>query len=105
MWAEAEADLGVDVIAPYRVDTIDCSAYFPQFGDRSGSPRGTLVLVGDLFDYYWQHARELGALGYLASFWGCRVYDRDAFIEPLTEYGWLGPIESAPGWYREFRDD
>ena len=48
MWAEAGADLGVDVIAPYRVDTIDCSAYFPQFGELPRYPHGTVVLVGDL---------------------------------------------------------
>ncbi len=56
-------------------------------------------------DYYLHHARKLGALGYVASFWGCRSYNRDAFINALTDYGWLGPIELAPAWYRELRDD
>lgn len=101
-WREAANDLGIRVVAPYLLrlpsgEEVACEAFIPDFG----STRGAIVLSEET------ERRERRALGKGDDLWTSvhpvkgtpRKYDRAAFIDELTDFGWFGQAEEAPSWY------
>ncbi len=100
-WQEAARDLGFRFISPFRFrDTSgqehDCAGWLPDFG----APRGALILSRHDSD----EAGQAGdAAGYYVSGLSPRyyeTYDRALFIDTLNDWGWYGPPERAPAWFR-----
>lgn len=102
-WEAARDDLGLDIVAPYdaylKNDTkLRAKLLVKNFGARNG----TLVFT-DL-DLVWPHRDELSKLGYGYSVLDeptsktDEAYDRDLFIDMLSEWEWLGDEASRPNW-------
>jgi hypothetical protein len=92
-WREAAADLGVQIVAPYRLGPRAFAAWIPNFG----SPSGTLI------DWLTSRAdwTAAAAEGYYVSRLNAesyRTYDRDLFVATLNDWGWHGQAP-APSWY------
>ena len=98
-WLEASKDLGIAVVAPYRVETtgptpIWCEAFIPDFG----SPTGAVVLssksrrmVRPVLREAKRWHSELGD--------GSRKYSRRYCVETLNDWGWFGQEHLKPDWY------
>jgi len=90
---------------PYEVDLettlkLHAELLLTNFGARNG----TLVFTD--MDAIWSHRNELSNLGYGYSVLdeptdkANVVYDRDLFIEMLSEWEWTGDEATRPGWLR-----
>jgi len=101
-WRVAASDLGLDVVAPYRlvdtafVEPIDCVALVRAFGSEKG------VILLDLGSTTSAQHYAVSRLGYFAT----RInvvaysnYERAAFVDTLNDWGWFGPEQQRPGWY------
>jgi hypothetical protein len=98
-WLEASNDLGVTVIAPYRVETrgpqvLWCEAFIPDFGSPTGalaiSSRSRTMVRPVLRKASRWHS-ELGD--------GYARYSRKLFAETLDDWGWFGQEQLKPDWY------
>jgi hypothetical protein len=98
-WLEASKDLGVTVIAPYRVETrglqlLWCEAFVPDFGSPSGAiaiSSRSRRMVRPVFRKIGRWHSDLGD--------GYARYRREHFIETLNDWGWFGPEQFKPDWY------
>ena len=98
-WLEAASDLGVTVIAPYRLgrigdQTLLCEALLPDFGSQAGaiaitarSRRRTRPILREANRWH----SELGD--------GYANYKRKLFVETLNDWGWYGQEHLKPDWY------
>lgn len=104
-WEAARNDLGLDIVIPYQVDfgnnfQVQAKLLVRNFGAR----KGTLIFTD--MDLVWPHRNELSNLGYGY----CvldeptdktnEVYDRDLFIDMLSEWEWTGDEATRPTWLR-----
>jgi hypothetical protein len=100
-WLDARDDLGIRVVHPFEFETpsgrraTTVGVYLPDFG----SPLGTLLLCR--FD-----ADELDELADETEYFSSGLspdhyepYNRERFIETLSDWGWYGPNEKTPSWY------
>ncbi|MBI1374699.1 MAG: hypothetical protein GC159_18425 [Phycisphaera sp.] len=94
-WHEAARDLEIEVSFSYEVD----GDLYPIHVANFGRPLGALpVPVGDARRH--DRAQEKGYFcSQLNPDLYCK-YDRELFIETLLDWGWRGPPEQAPRWYR-----
>src|SRR5678815_5778378 len=96
-WRHAASDLCVEFISPFGVDTgvgrIEYFGYLPKFG----SPRGMVVVVGPYTPAHLEAAKDRG-FGYACLSEDAAPYDRDSFIEMLSDWGWTGRKEESPSW-------
>ena len=100
-WLAAAADLGLDVVAPYRVvrlenRAINGLALVRQFG----SPSGALVI--DLAATTQSESESATRLGFFVSQVDGAAYasyDRDLFVGTLNDWGWFGPEQDRPTWF------
>jgi hypothetical protein len=96
----AGAELGVEVIAPFDLDSevgpIRCIAFIAHFGGANGivvapvhSPEAIQLREATSgTDYYFS---------LLASTY--EHYDRDLFVDTLNDWGWKGDPGQEPSWY------
>ncbi len=100
-WLRAADDLGVEIMAPYRLeDRFEFVALIRHFG----SPNGMLVLA--CWDEECAAAAERRGFGYSCTdspFY--QKYDREVFVEALTDWGWTNDPAAKPDWYSESGDD
>jgi hypothetical protein len=92
-WLKVADDLGVRVVAPYRLSApdgshIDCEAYVPDFG----SPSGAVVFSRKT------ERRERARLRALTGIW--RSINAIGSKECLDDWEWFGPVGMEPSWYR-----
>jgi hypothetical protein len=102
-WLIASADLGIDVTSPFTFvgplgDQFECIALVHGFG----APSGTLIATAnEPFDELFDASRTTGYYVSALNPLHYGKYDRSAFIETLRDWEWVGPVESAPHWYRK----
>jgi hypothetical protein len=100
-WLAAAADLGLDVVAPYRVvdsenRAINGSALVRQFGSSAGA------LVLDLASTTQTETAAATRLGFFVAQVSAEAYasyDRDLFVDTLNDWGWFGPEQDRPTWF------
>ena len=103
VWIDAANDLGIEFIYPYNFIGIDGQEYqvtglLPEFGDRKGvmimdrKTDADAVLMADLTNEY-----EMAGLS--SRYYD--KYDRESFIETLSEWGWKGDESKKPNWIKE----
>ena len=105
-WRTAGRELGLEVVAPFVFmvggRTHQCLAWVPNFSHQRG-----IVVAGTAPPDFWtdaQLAKDAASEGY--GFSAVNVvcykrYDRERFIETLTEWGFTGPSEKRPKWLTE----
>ena len=98
-WETARDDLGIEIIAPYEVDLgnnvkIRAEILVRNFGGRNG----TLIFTNS--DVFWPCRDQLCNLGYGYSVLEepKETYDREIFIEMLSEWEWDGDEAKKPIW-------
>ena len=100
-WTEASEGLGIKFIAPYRFtgtngEIFEAAGLLPEFG----SGKGVLIIDQKTDDEAIAVAEQSGE--YFMSALSPRYYynyNRELFIETLTEWGWIGEGE-APKWLK-----
>lgn len=100
-WLAAGADLGLDVVAPYRVvdsenQAINGFALVRQFGSSAGA------LVLDLASTTPSESAVATRLGFFVAQVSAEAYasyDRDLFVDTLNDWGWFGPEQDRPTWF------
>ena len=109
-WHAARDDLGIEIVAPYKVElpsglTLTAKLLVKHFGHRIG----TLVFTD--VEEVWPHRRELTAFGYSYSVLEEPTsdtderYDREVFINMLTEWEWTGDEQDQPNWILPSKDE
>jgi hypothetical protein len=100
-WREAAEDLGVEVVLPYRLDgRVDFVALVRDFG----GPKGMLVLAS--WDEGKAEAATQHGFGYScmdSPFY--ETYNRERFVEILTDWTWTGNPTARPAWCIESSGD
>jgi hypothetical protein len=102
-WEAARADLGIEITAPYEVELpsgrkVTAKLLVKHFGHR----HGTLIFSDT--EAVWPYRKELAALGYAYSVLEepttqtDQLYDRDIFIDMLSEWEWTGDEQRKPQW-------
>lgn len=98
-WLQAAADLGIRVVAPFRLETevgdiVEFEAHILDFG----GPKGT---VAGNQESEFGRAELRSRQGYYASnlFPSYRIYDRQHFIDTLNDWGWFGESGKEPPWF------
>jgi hypothetical protein len=101
LWAQAAADLGLDIDVPYSVRlpsgaSVDARVHLRNFGGDNG-----MLVVSD-YSIVSMLLDELASQGYGFSVLDdplqSEVYDREVFIEMLTDWGWSGTSAERPSW-------
>jgi hypothetical protein len=97
-WSAAANDLGIRATAPFRIPTDTsgerfAAAYLPDFG----SMQGTIVDWGFRPDFSGDNevrrfAEENSMYYSIVSFDRYRSYDRDMFLEALSDWGYYGNV-------------
>ena len=95
-WLEAADDLGIRVVAPFRLVTGDGEVWFEAFIPDFGGPKGTIA--GSIENPVPNSRQQLG---YFPSDLGpsYRGYVRQFFIDTLNDWGWFGEEGKKPRWY------
>ena len=98
IWRQAAHDLGLKLIAPFKLADEDRTLSYPGLIPPFGSPMGMLVIVGLHYDDHVRVAQQQG-YGYSCFSEDSQSYDRDSFIDVLNDWGWSDSPNSVPAWY------
>jgi hypothetical protein len=98
-WREAAIDLGLKIHSPFilKIDTGEELEYGMLIENFAGD-QGVLVLT----EFEKMDDDEPEMYGYCSSALAPEYYekyDRESFIETLTEWGYYGAVEDKPNWY------
>jgi hypothetical protein len=105
-WFEAALDLRIRIQEPNPLEGVPNDAarviYVPDFGGR----RGAVVFAQDFTARPLEHfdtkaLKEAGYFYSIVSLQGYSCYKREHFVETLLDWGYFGPEEKCPEWYRE----
>jgi hypothetical protein len=102
-WIEASKDLGIRFIHPYKFTGLNGEEYevaglLPDFGGGKGAlitnrkSDEEAVIMADLTNDYFTSG--LNPRYY-------DKYDREHFIETLSDWGWKGEKEKRPDWMKD----
>jgi len=108
-WEAARDDLGIDIVAPYKVDLgndvkVQAEILVKNFGGKIG----TLVFTNT--NAVRPYDEQLCNLGYG---WSVldepasheMIYNREGFIDMLSEWEWVGDADKKPSWVKEQAQD
>lgn len=102
-WLKASAELQVRVEAPFNLEcdgtTFFCSAYVPDFGGQKGTI--LMVTLPPDFETNKELIKHAEKTGYTWSYLNGLEYanfDKEIFIEALSDWGYKGPLETKPSW-------
>jgi hypothetical protein len=105
-WRQAAGDLGFQLEAPYVLKYQDrsfmCIAYLPHFGGVNGMVVGALVplpSIGTQVDFRIA-ADKLNLYYSSINLESYSRYDKDKFIDTLSDWGYYGPAQQLPVWYQ-----
>jgi|SRR5580658_8925955 hypothetical protein len=102
-WKMAARELGIEVVAPFAFSVDgrihECLAWVAHFGRQKGIvvvgacppdfvTDRTLMMDADYEGYQWS-ALDMRTYS---------VFNREDFIEALTDWGFTGPENRRPGW-------
>jgi hypothetical protein len=100
-WRAAAQDLGVRFVAPFELRRDDgtilsCTGLLPDFG----SDNGVVIIGDDDPDEGIDIARDRGYYVTMMSDGSYGVYDPEQFSSTLNDWGWYGPRDQCPSWFR-----
>jgi hypothetical protein len=99
-WKKAAEDLNLEIKTPFYLNAGMGRKKYALLIKRFGSAKGTLVM--ELDDSFETGDADLPRkCGYYCSFLNplCyRIYDRENFVEVLTDWGFFGLPDERPGW-------
>ena len=97
-WKEASTDLKIDIETPFFLQTERGLIKYDLLIKCFGSENGTLIITTDDISEFGT-ARKFGF--YCSALNPCcyNKYDRENFIETLTDWGYFGMSENKPDWY------
>jgi len=99
-WLDAAEQLGIDVEAPYVIDTAAGSATFLAFLPDFGGPNGMVLASADVEEGDLPtHVANDAGLFRVEVTERYATYDEDLFRDSLNDWGWYGPRNGAPDWY------
>jgi hypothetical protein len=100
-WRQAARDLGLKIQIPLKLtvdgDEINCYLLIEEFGSK----KGTVVFSIDEMD----DINGPGKAGFYCSALNPLTYgkyDRDHFVETLTDWGYYGDKNNVPSWYKGY---
>lgn len=101
IWTTAAMDLGLEIKAPYVIAVAPNTVLIAEFLLKNfGGPKGILIFTD--IDLVWQHKDELAKLPYGYSVLQVPndddVYEREEFIEMLSDWTWTGDSAMRPKW-------
>jgi hypothetical protein len=99
-WRQAAADLDLDVLTPFTLQTDPSPIISPAAVRNFGTKAGTVIASIDDPDRDLIR-RSAEAQGLRYSFLGEKYlrYDRALFIAALDDWGWAGTQDQRPDWY------
>jgi len=100
-WQRAAQDLGLDVVAPFRLTLSDgASMEFVALVKSFGTPGGMLVHTDyDALKPYTQRLKEDGYGWSAMPGISEDSYTRQGAIDVLNDWGWTGEKGLEPKWY------
>jgi hypothetical protein len=104
LWKHAGHDLGISVKSPFELELAgNAKLTFDVLVEEFGAENGTLL--ADDYSYIEKHRDEILSRNYTCSSYlqpnPAEKYDRDSYIETLSEWGWCGPKSLRPKWLRD----
>ena len=100
-WKEGATALGFVFISPFSFTDSDgrsytATGYLPHFGGE----RGTLILSRFDDDAVDEAGERMGYYGSGLAPHFYEQYNRERIIETLSDWGWWGPEDQVPAWFR-----
>jgi hypothetical protein len=106
-WEAARDDLGLEIVAPFEIDLgnnvkVLADILVKDFGGRNG----TLVVTSyDVIKSYQEQLRKFGyGFSVLSEPSGEPIYDREVFVDMLSEWEWTGKTAAKPCWIKAVAD-
>ena len=100
-WKKASDDLKIKIQAPFMLITKDKGTFqFDLLIEGFGSPLGTVILSIDNMDEFYT-PEEYGYYCSALNSDRYETYNRQRFIDTLTDWGYFGEISKTPDWYFE----
>jgi hypothetical protein len=100
-WRTAARELSIEVVAPFTIQVDgrrhECLAWIQYFGRA----RGMVIVGADQYSNHPNVAKDAMHEGFYFSALGLQAYgrfDRDWFVETLSDWGFFGPEEHRPEW-------
>lgn len=99
-WLEAATNLGLEVEGPTTI-SLDGAVLIAAVVVRGFGAHHGMVLVTSYADLA-PHIHALVEAGYgfcvIGQPLANEVFDRDSFVEILSDWGWTGEVEERPHW-------
>lgn len=99
-WKVAEQDLGLEIEAPAEVHLPDGRKFLGDFLLKNfGGRSGTIVVQNfQRLAGYWEELEKLGYGFSTLTPGDADSYNRQGFIEMLSEWSWTGGAAKRPSW-------
>lgn len=101
-WRRAASELGFEFVSPHAIEDGERRTEYHGFIRNFGGPIGTVFIAGESFDVgIGDCALIAKQQGYFFSRLNAEVYgtfDREVFVETLTDWGYFGESGVAPEW-------
>jgi hypothetical protein len=99
-WKVAEADLDLEIEAPAEVLLANGTKFYADFLLKNfGGRNGTLVVQDySRFAGVWEELEKLGYGFSTLDPSSRQTYDRQIYIEMLSEWSWTGDPAKSPDW-------
>ena len=100
LWQVAASDLGFVVDGPVTIEVGGTRMSVPVFVEGFGAVRGMLIVTS--YSDVKPHIEALAHAGFGYSVMSeprqNETYDRESFIEMLSDWGWSGSPQERPAW-------
>ena len=97
-WEKASKELGIKIQTSFTLtidgDELNCYLLIEEFGSKKGT---VIMSTDDMVDF-----NKPGKLGYYCSALNplnYSSYNRDRFVDTLTDWGFYGDKDNVPSWY------
>ncbi len=100
-WLEASKDLKINIEAPFVLKTDNVEIKYDLLIKEFGSKMGTLIITIDNMSDF-DNAKKLGYYCSALNPFHYENYNRENFIETLTDWGYFGKQQNKPEWYEGY---
>ena len=97
-WKEASKELGIEIETPFFLQMDGRVIKYDLLIKNFGSKNGTLILTTNETNEY-EIAEKLGFYYSALNPYHYSKYDKELFIDTLTDWGYFGIFENKPDWY------
>jgi hypothetical protein len=97
-WEKASKDLGIQIESPFILKTENKEIKYDLLIKNFGSKLGTLIITTENMSEF-DKADKFGFYCSALNPFDYENYDRENYIETLTDWGFFGQQENKPEWY------